>query len=411
MSINTITLDEFKDICNYLLDNNKRLVDEGKNPTAVGIVGLAGVGKTSVIQQIANDRGMTFVKLNLSEIEEISDLTGFPIKEYKLEVKNKETDEFEEKWVPHDLLDIYLRSACEDFKLTDQVRMSYATPAWLPREENDNGTILLLDDYTRANSLFQQAIMELICTGKYISWKLPKYTSVLLSSNPDDGSYQVSSLDAAQMSRLVNFPIKFDIKVWARWAEYAGIDNRAQNFALMYSHELFESENQTINPRSYTTFCNAISGMKDWDETKSLAMILNIAKGCFDDKENVVGNLFTMFIANKLDKLVEPEKMLMGAWDTVKERIKECVYTESGNYRPDIASVLSTRLLNYISYYFDQKGSKADIVQKRLLEFIDSDEMLFSEDLIYNVVKQLATNYAAKMNRVIIHPKIRKKLL
>lgn len=140
-------------------------------------------------------------------------------------------------------------------------------------------------------------------------------------------------------------------------------------------------------------------------------MILNIAKGCFDDKNNVVGNLFTMFIANKLDKLVEPEKMLMGAWDTVKERVKECVYAENGNYRPDIASVLSTRLLNYISYYFDQQGSKSDIVQKRLLEFIDSDIMLFSEDLIYNVVKQLATNYASKMNKVIIHPKIRKRLL
>lgn len=149
MSINTITLDEFKNICNYLLDNNKRLIDEGKNPTAVGIVGLAGVGKTSVIQQIANDRGMTFVKLNLSEIEEISDLTGFPIKEYKIRVRNKETNELEDTWVAHDLLDIYLRSACEDFELTDQVRMSYATPAWLPREENENGTILLLDDYTR----------------------------------------------------------------------------------------------------------------------------------------------------------------------------------------------------------------------------------------------------------------------
>lgn len=67
-----------------------------------------------------------------------------------------------------------------------------------------------------ANSLFQQAIMELICTGKYISWKLPKYTNILLTSNFDNGSYQVSSLDAAQMSRLVNFQIKFDIKVWAR---------------------------------------------------------------------------------------------------------------------------------------------------------------------------------------------------
>ena len=318
----------------------------------------------------------------------------------------------EDTWVAHDLLDLYLRSACEEFELTDQVRMSYATPAWLPREENPNGTLLLLDDYSRANSLFMQAVMELICTGKYISWKLPKYTNIALSSNPDDGSYQVSSLDAAQMSRMVNFPIKFDIKVWSRWAEAAQLDTRALNFALMYSNEIFEQENnQTINPRSYTTFCNAISGLEDWSETKTLAMILNIAKGCFDDKDNVIGHLFTMFIANKLDKLISPERLLTGKWEEVSDEIKKCVYDRTGNYRPDIASVLSTRLLNYTSYYFDQKGSKSDPVQKRLLEIIDSPEMLFSEDLIYNVIKQLATNYPSRMNKVIIHPKIRKKLL
>ena len=411
MNINTITLDEFKEIFNYLLDNNKRLVDEGKNPTAVGVIGEAGLGKTSVMQQIAESRGMTFVKLNLSELEEVSDLTGFPIKEYKLKVKNSE-GEFVDTWVAHDLLDLYLRSACEEFELTDQVRMSYATPAWLPREENPNGTLLLLDDYSRANSLFMQAVMELICTGKYISWKLPKYTNIALSSNPDDGSYQVSSLDAAQMSRMVNFPIKFDIKVWSRWAETAQLDTRALNFALMYSSEIFEQENnQTINPRSYTTFCNAISGLEDWSETKTLAMILNIAKGCFDDKNNVIGHLFTMFIANKLDKLISPERLLTGKWEEVSEEITKCVYDGTGNYRPDIASVLSTRLLNYTSYYFDQKGSKSDPVQKRLLEIIDSPEMLFSEDLIYNVIKQLATTYPSRMNKVIIHPKIRKKLL
>lgn len=180
MSVNTITLDEFKDIFNYLLDNNKRLVDEGKSPTAIGLIGEAGLGKTSVMQQIADERGMTFVKLNLSELEETSDLTGFPIKEYKIKVLNKDTQEFEPKWVAHDLLDLYLRSACEEFELTDDVRMSYATPAWLPREENENGVLLLLDDYSRANSLFMQATMELINTGRYISWKLPKYTTIAL---------------------------------------------------------------------------------------------------------------------------------------------------------------------------------------------------------------------------------------
>lgn len=180
----------------------------------------------------------------------------------------------------------------------------------------------------------------------------------------------------------------------------------------MYSNEIFEQENnQTINPRSYTTFCNAISGLKDWSDSRTLAMILNISKGCFDDKDNIVGNLFTMFIANRLDKLISPERLLTGEWSEVSEEIKKCVYDNSGNFRPDIASVLSTRLLNYTSWYFDQKGSKSDPVQKRLLEIIDSKEMLFSEDLIYNVIKQLATNYANRMNKVIVHPKIRKKLL
>ena len=76
--------------------------------------------------------------------------------------------------------------------------MGYAPPAWLPREENPNGCILLLDDYTRANSLFMQATMELINTAGYISWNLPKYTTICLTSNPDDGEFSVTSLDSAQ---------------------------------------------------------------------------------------------------------------------------------------------------------------------------------------------------------------------
>lgn len=179
MSINTITLDEFKDIFNYLLDNNKQLIDEGKKPTAICLEGEAGIGKTETVLQIARDRDMTIVKLNLAEIEEPADMLGFPLKEYKLKVK-QENGSFKEEWVAHDLLDIYLKSACEDFQLTGEVRMSYATPAWLPREENPNGTIIFLDDFSRANSIILACILELINTGKYISWKLPKYTNIVL---------------------------------------------------------------------------------------------------------------------------------------------------------------------------------------------------------------------------------------
>ena len=419
---NTIRLDEFAEIFKYLINNNKTLVAKGVNPIAVGIEGEAGCGKTSMIEQLAGEMGMTYVKLSLSELEEVSDLTGFPIKEYKVAINDVEETEGEDgevifvnhwvdRWVPADMMAVYASMPCDKFKFLNESRMGYATPAWLPREENPNGTILLLDDFSRANSLFMQAIMELINTGKYISWKLPANTSIVLSSNPDNGAYQVSSLDSAQRSRFVNFSVKFDIEPWAKWAEQAKLDDRAINFAIYYSKEIFTDANQLkgINSRSYVTFCNSISGIKNWDDASSLAIIMNIAKGCFADENNIIGSLFTTFIANKLDKLISPKDMLLEKWDTVKDKIYNCVY-ENGVYRPEIASVLSTRLLNYTMDYFNTRGTKTDVVQTRLLEIINSDKKLFAEDLIFNVIKTLATKNAARMNKLMTNAKIRAKL-
>lgn len=45
INMNNITLDEFKDIFKYLIINNKRLVEDGKYPIAIGIEGAAGLGK------------------------------------------------------------------------------------------------------------------------------------------------------------------------------------------------------------------------------------------------------------------------------------------------------------------------------------------------------------------------------
>ena len=240
-----------------------------------------------------------------------------------------------------------------------------------------------------------QACMELINTGKYVSWSLPKNTSIALTTNPDNGSYSVTSLDSAQKSRFINFNIKFDIDNFAEWAENYGLDSRAINFAIYYANELFDPSNSnhldTINPRSYTTFTNAISGISDWSKPENLALILNISKGCFHDEENYVGGLFTNFIANKLDKLISPEDLLLQKWDTVKPKIEKCVY-DGNDYHPEIAAVLSTRLLNYSLKYLGTKGTKSQPVQERLIELVensnDKDEkMLFSEDFLFKVIK------------------------
>ena len=71
--LNEINLEDFKEIFSYLLDNNRKLVSEGKDPIAIGLAGEAGIGKTTVIKEFAEERGMTFVKLNLGELEEVGD--------------------------------------------------------------------------------------------------------------------------------------------------------------------------------------------------------------------------------------------------------------------------------------------------------------------------------------------------
>lgn len=87
---------------------------------------------------------MTLCKLNLAQLEEVGDLTGFPLKEVQIQHR-LEDGTIEKLWYPENLLN----KISTDITVTNNVRMSYATPSWLPSEENPNGTILLLDDYTR----------------------------------------------------------------------------------------------------------------------------------------------------------------------------------------------------------------------------------------------------------------------
>ena len=415
--MNEITLKEFADIFKYIVKNNAKLAEQGKKTTAIGCTSAPGIGKTSIVRQVADELGMTCVVLRLAQVEEVGDICGFPIKEFKINLA-KEDGTWESKWVPSDLLANYMQLPCTDYQFTGESRMGYAPPAWLPREENPNGTIIFLDDFNRCNTMIQGAVMELINEGTYVSWSLPKNTTIALSRNPDDGNYSVQSEDSALLSRYIDFNIKFNIDAFAEWAENYGLDGKAINFAIYYENELFDPNNKnhltTINPRSYTTFTNIISGIENWDKPESLALILNISKGCFHDPNNVVGSLFTSFIANKLDKLVTPEDMLMKKWDTVKEDIERCVY-EKDDYHPEIAAVLNTRLLNYSVNYL-KDGNKADVVCNRLLDLIDNsnsstDRHLFSEDLIFSIIKTIVAKFPAKTNKLLLNPAVRKKIL
>ena len=71
--MNEITLKEFSEIFKYVIENNKRLEDEGKKTTAIGVTSSPGIGKTATVRQIAEELGMTCTVIRLSQIEEVGD--------------------------------------------------------------------------------------------------------------------------------------------------------------------------------------------------------------------------------------------------------------------------------------------------------------------------------------------------
>ena len=280
-------------------------------------------------------------------------LVGIPIKEYQL-VASQDGKPVG-KWVDEKVMESFIK---QGWRANGQSRMSYAKPAWIAGK-GENG-VLILDDYTRAAPRFMQAVMEIIDKQRYISWSLPKGWTILLTENPDDGTYNVTDIDAAAKSRYITFDMKWEKEVWAEWAERSGIDQRAINFTLLHGEEIIKDDTPHVNPRSLVKFYNSLRTIKDFN--KQLMLIQNIGEGAVGPE---ITTMFTSFIHNKLDKMISPAEILNTkvSFDSVQEKIKELV-KEGKEYRADLAYVLTTRLINHMVHTVKDKEITSDFIKR-----------------------------------------------
>ena len=383
----SINPNELKDFLNHIISNNRHLQENGKGPVAVEVIGESGIGKTSSIVQLAEELDLNFVKLNLAQIEEIGDLVGFPIRQFEV------TDGATVKYVDESALEDV---RTEGYKTTGKNRMSYCPPEWIANKAN--GGILLLDDWNRADSRFIQAIMELIDRQQYISWTLPKDWHIILTANPDNGDYLVNSIDNAQKTRFISVNLKFDMECWGKWAENSDIDGRCINFMLM-NPELINKE---VNSRSAVMFFNSISSIKSFED--SLPLIQMVGEGSVGSE---FSSMFTMFINNKLDKIISPQNIMDQDEKYVLGTLKSII-GDNDKYRADIASTISTRLVNYLERYAtDNKVEKITI--ERIKALVKSD--IFTKDIMFNMVKGIYNANTKKYQMMLMDKELSQLIL
>ena len=406
-----LNIDELKGFVNHVIKNNRYLQEQGKLPVAIEVVGESGIGKTSTVVELAKENNLHFVKLNLAQIEELGDLVGFPVRQFQMYTEKtiKKADDLNYtakagndlaklggtitkkvgQWVDELAVDAYLKNG---YKMAGKNRMSYAAPEWIA--DVKQGGILLLDDWNRADTRFIQACMELIDRQQYISWSLPKDWHIMLTANPDNGDYNVNSLDSAQKTRYITANLKFDVNVWARWAEEAGIDSRCINFLLLHP----ELVTQETNSRSITTFFNSISSFEKFED--NLSMIQMIGEGSVGD---TFASMFTTFINNKLDKLVTPKDLLTHENESyILGELRGCVGKDD-TYRADIASTLATRLANY-SVVYSKENTVNQKITDRLIALCTKD--YFTNDLRYLVVRTIFNGNKQKFNKMMMNAEI-----
>jgi hypothetical protein len=383
MSQVQLNVQELKNFLKHMVSNNQFIQSEGKIPVAINIEGDAGLGKTSAIIQLGAELGINVVKLNLSQLEELGDLVGFPVKEFL--VKNQEGKSL---WITEQEIETANQRG---YKVVDK-RMSHAVPEWI--QGKSEGGFLILDDYTRADHRFMQATMEILDRQEYMSWRLPKNWHVILTTNPDNGDYNVTSLDVAQKTRFISVELKYDVDVWAKWAENTGIDGRCINFMLMHP----ELVTQRVNPRSITTFFNSISSIEKFEE--SLPLIQMIGEGSVG---NDFSSMFTMFINNKLDKIISPKDILEKDEQYVLNTLTS-IMGKDDDYRADIASVIVTRLVNYSLVYASKNSVKPEMLDR--ITMLVTKDKVFTNDLNYVIVKELLNGNKLKFSKLMLNNKV-----
>jgi len=123
------------------IEANKILEKRGLLKNAINLEGVPGIAKTSSVIQFCKENNIGFEKVNMGTIDDLGEITGFPIKEFELK-KGEEIF-----WANDKSFDIYIK---DNYHPTGQTRTGYAEPKWVSNLKNYETSILLLDDSFRS---------------------------------------------------------------------------------------------------------------------------------------------------------------------------------------------------------------------------------------------------------------------
>ena len=197
--------------------------------------GAPGIGKSSIIKQIARESGIECIDLRLSLMDP-TDLKGIPF---------YEKDSHSALWAP---------------------------PSFLPREGRG---ILFLDELNSAAPAVQASAYQLILDRKVGEYTLPEGWAIVAAGNREGDRGVVYRLPSPLANRFVHIEMEVNAKDWRDWALSRGIDARVVAYigfknSALFGFDPLKSTRSFATPRSWEavhTILNSSLSKLLWLET------------------------------------------------------------------------------------------------------------------------------------------------
>lgn len=174
--------------------------------------GAPGIGKSSIIRQIAEQKEMGFIDLRLSLMDP-TDLKGIPF---------YDKHEHSAVWAP---------------------------PSFLPR---DGSGILFLDELNSAPPAVQASAYQLILDRKVGEYELPSGWAIVAAGNRESDRGVVYRMPSPLANRFVHLEMDVDVDDYKEWAYKSGIDERIIAY-IGYKNENLFTFDATKNEKSFAT--------------------------------------------------------------------------------------------------------------------------------------------------------------
>ena len=172
------------------------LIDQ-KLPTFLW--GAPGIGKSSVVRQIAEAKGIGFIDLRLSLMDP-TDLKGIPF---------YENQAHQAVWAP---------------------------PSFLPTEGSG---ILFLDELNTAAPSVQASAYQLILDRRVGEYELPEGWAIVAAGNRENDRGVVYRMPLPLANRFIHLEMDVNVEDWRNWAYVRGIDERILGYISAKNDALF----------------------------------------------------------------------------------------------------------------------------------------------------------------------------